>query len=303
MDKNKEDICLKDLFNEWYDYHSVETAKSTAYGYSRRWRRVESFYGHMLVKDLDAEKLQAFIKYLLGIVSSTTANQYCQMLKLCLDFAVDRGYISKNPIYGCAIPKRRRVEIQPFTPEEINLLLEQSGPDWVKDGIEISYRTGMRLGEIFALKWTDINFDGQFISVQRTQSRAGTKVEIKTTKSAAGVRRIDIDTKLALRLLDMQDRQSPVSQYVFASPGNPRQYRIPWNISAQLRELCRKAGIPERNFHTLRHTHASILFARGKHPKMVQERLGHADIRTTLMTYSHVTPTVQKEAVEVFEDL
>ena len=49
--------------------------------------------------------------------------------------------------------------------------------------------------------------------------------------------------------------------------------------------------------------HASILFIHGKHPKTVQERLGHADIRTTLMTYSHVTPTLQKEAVEVFEDL
>ena len=67
--------------------------------------------------------------------------------------------------------------------------------------------------------------------------------------------------------------------------------------------MCQKAGIPERNFHTLRHTHASILLAHGKHPKMVQERLGHEDIRTTLMTYSHITPTVQKEAVEVFENL
>ena len=161
----------------------------------------------------------------------------------------------------------------------------------------------MRLGEIFALKWTDINFDGQFISVQRTQSRAGTKVEIKTTKSASGVRRIDIDTKLALHLLDMQARQSPSSQYVFSSPCDPELYRIPWNISVQLREMCQKAGIPERNFHTLRHTHASILLAHGKHPKMVQERLGHEDIRTTLMTYSHITPTVQKEAVEVFENL
>lgn len=303
MNKNKEDISFGELFEEWYDYHSAAIAKSTAYGYSRRWRRVEGFYGYILVKDLDAEKLQAFIKYLLGIVSSTTANQYCQMLKLCLDFAVEKGYISKNPIYSCAIPQRRRVEIHPFTPDEINLLLEQSGPDWVKDGVIISYRTGMRLGEIFALKWTDINFDEQFISVQRTQSRAGQQVEIKTTKSAAGVRRIDIDTKLALHLLDMKERQSPASQYVFASPGNPGQYRIPWNISTLLRELCRKAGIPEKNFHVLRHTHASILFIHGKHPRTVQERLGHADIRTTLMTYSHVTPTLQKEAVEVFENL
>ena len=67
MNKNKEDISFGELFEEWYDYHIAAIAKSTAYGYSRRWRRVEGFYGYILVKDLDAEKLQAFIKYLLGI--------------------------------------------------------------------------------------------------------------------------------------------------------------------------------------------------------------------------------------------
>lgn len=301
--KNKENITFGELFDEWYGHHSVEIAKSTAYGYLQQRKRIERFMGDTFIQYIDAEKIQTLVKHLLAEVSSTTVNRYCQTLKLCFDFAVKRGYISENPVYTCAIPKRRRVEIHPFTPEEINLLLKQSGPDWVKDGIEISYRTGMRLGEIFALKWTDINFDGQFISVQRTQSRAGTKVEIKTTKSASGVRRIDIDTKLALHLLDMQARQSPSSQYVFSSPCDPELYRTPWNISVQLREMCQKAGIPERNFHTLRHTHASILLAHGKHPKMVQERLGHEDIRTTLMTYSHITPTVQKEAVEVFENL
>lgn len=117
------------------------------------------------------------------------------------------------------------------------------------------------------------------------------------------MRRIDIDTKLALRLLDIHDHLGCVSHYVFPSPKYPDKYRIPWNISTQFRKMCRSAGIPERNFHALRHTHATILFAYGKHPKMVQERLGHADIRTTLSTYSHTVPTLQKEAVEVFENL
>ncbi|HIS32283.1 MAG TPA: site-specific integrase [Candidatus Limivivens intestinipullorum] len=302
--KNKENITFGELFDEWYNYHCIEIAKSTAYGYLQQKKRIERFVeDSTFIQYINTETIQALVRYLLTEVSSTTVNRYCQTLKLCFDFAIKMGYISENPVYSCAIPKRRRVEIYPFTPEEINRLLGQPGPDWVKDGIVIAFRTGMRLGEIFALKWTDINFDEQFISVQRTQSRAGTKVEIKTTKSISGVRRIDIDTKLALHLIEMQERQSPASQYVFSSPCDPEKYRIPWNISVQLRELCQKAGIPERNFHTLRHTHASILFAHGKHPKMVQERLGHADVRTTIVTYTHITPTVQKEAVEVFENL
>lgn len=298
-------MLLSDVYQEWLNYHSIEIESSTAYGYELQYRQIHHYFGDARLDDLTPDAIQGFIRDLLGRVSPTTARKYCQTLKLCFDFAIKKGYCTGNPIDQVATPKRQRVEIAAFEPWEINKILQQPAPDWVRDAIIIGYRTGMRLGEIFALDWADIHLDEQFIAVQRSQCRTGSQVYIKTTKTPSGVRRIDIDTHLALHFLEMQSRQQKVgpSQYVFASYKDPHKRRIPWNISTYLRDMCKNAGVPGRNFHALRHTHASILFAHGKHPKMVQERLGHADIRTTLATYSHTTPTLQKEAVEVFENL
>lgn len=298
-------MTLEDVYHEWLNYHSIEIESSTAYGYKLQYRQIHHFFGDATLEDVTPDTIQEFVEELLGKVSPTTTRKYRQTLKLCFDFAVKKGYCQENPVHQIAVPKRRRVEIVTFKPWEINRVLKQPSPDWVRDAVIIAYRTGMRLGEIFALDWDDIYLNEQFIAVQRSQCRAGTRVYIKTTKTPSGVRRIDIDTHLALHFLEMQEQQkkSGPSPHVFASPKDPCKRRIPWNISTYLRAMCKKAGVPGRNFHSLRHTHASILFAYGKHPKMVQERLGHSDIFTTLMTYSHTTPTIQKEAVEVFENL
>lgn len=67
--------------------------------------------------------------------------------------------------------------------------------------------------------------------------------------------------------------------------------------------MCEKVGIPPRDFHALRHTHASVLLAHGVHPKIVQERLGHSSCQITMDTYSHITPTIQDTAVNVMENI
>lgn len=248
------DLKFSELYPEWIEHHSIEIEKSTAYRYKMAYTRMGEYLGNLKLNEITPDVLQGFVRHLMMTdLSSTSVNRYCVDLKLCLDYAVSKGYIRDNPMSGVAVPKRRRVEIHPFTPSEINLLLKQDAPDWVKDGIIIAYRTGMRLGEIYGLEWTDINYDEQFISVQRSQCRAGSKVFIKTTKTPCSVRRIDIDTALALHLLGMREKVSPDTNYVFPAPENPQKYLIPWNISTHLRQMCKSAGIPERNFHTLRH--------------------------------------------------
>ena len=67
--------------------------------------------------------------------------------------------------------------------------------------------------------------------------------------------------------------------------------------------MCTKAGIEPRDFRALRHSHATVLLAHGVHPKVVQERLGHSDYDITMEVYSYVTPTIQREATDVMDDL
>lgn len=303
--KPSPNIKFSTVYFEWVDHHGLEVEKATVYRYKKEYTKIGAYFGDMYIKDITTDMIQDFIKLLLLDLSRTTVNKYAQNLKLCFRYAISQGYLNEdnNPMDGVAIPKRQRVEIHPFSPQEINIILQQDASEWVRDGIIIAYRTGMRLGEIFAIiPSIDINFDEQYISVQRSQCRVGSKVFLKTTKTPSGVRRIDIDTYLALHLLSMVEKH-PDSKFLFPDPNDPNLPRIPWNISTYLRQMCRDAGVPERNFHTLRHTHASVLLAHGTHPKIVQERLGHADVSTTLTTYSHLTPTIQKQAVNVFEDL
>ena len=160
----------------------------------------------------------------------------------------------------------------------------------------------MRPSEIFALEWNDINFQVGFISVQRAISRANSKTKI--TKTPSGVRRIDIDTILIQYLHSLYCKRNPYNKYVFpAPPRSKRDYRVPWNISNELHAMCDKAGIEYRNFYALRHTHATLLLEMNVHPKIVQERLGHSDIKITMEIYSHVTPTIQQQAVTAMETI
>ena len=178
--------------------------------------------------------------------------------------------------------------------------MDSHGPQWVKDAIMIAFRTGMRPGEIFTLKWSDINLVTGYISVQRAMSRASST--IKETKTPSSIRRIDIDSKLMTYLQGMKERET--SQYIFPAPPTGRhEYRIPWNISEILKNMCREVGIPPRNFYSLRHTHATVLLELGVRPKIVQERLGHSSIRITMDTYSHVAPTIQQQAVAELEKI
>lgn len=296
-------IKFSALYKEWLDLHRIEIERSTAYKYEKDYVRMEKYWGDIDLVDMTPDIIQGFINQSLLDLSHATVNKYCQTLKMCFRYAITKGYISETPMDLVIIPRRQRSEIHPFSPEEIKLLLQLPVPNWIRDGIIIAYRTGMRVGEVYGLEWADINFNEQFISVQRSQCRVGSEAFVKLPKTKAGIRRIDIDTTLALHLIEMKERLEFETKYVFPNPNDPQKFLIPWNISTYLRQMCRDAGIPERNFHTLRHTHASVLLAHGTHPKIVQERLGHADVRQTLTTYSHMTPTIQKQAVDVFEDL
>lgn len=296
----EKDILYSELLNEWIQEHKMKIMESTAYNYEKALLQLKSYFGEKRVRDISAELIYNYVTYLRNSgLAITSTRLYCKVLQLSLNYAVKYHYIHYNPCKDVAMPKKSRAEIKPFTEREVQLLLTEKGLDWVKDGIMIAYRTGMRPGEIYALKWTDINFEQRFISVQRSISRASSKCILKTTKTASGVRRIDIDSVLIAHLRKIKENAD--GEFLF--PGTRRDYRIPWNLSKYLKQMCIDAGITPRDFYSLRHTHATVLFAHGVHPKIVQERMGHSDIGITMGTYSHVSPTLQLEAVKVFEKI
>ena len=146
--------------------------------------------------------------------------------------------------------------------------------------------------------------------VQALYKRSGVCKMVKP-KSSHSRRQIALSPSLALLLREYKDEQNvqgillggPLvdSDLVFCHPdGKPLD---PGVVSHTFAKVLKKAGLPHIRFHDLRHSHATLLLKDGIHPKIVSERLGHANIGITLDTYSHVLPGLQEKAAERFDNL
>lgn len=294
------------VLEEWADDHALHVMASTAYNYRRGLPRVIEFFAGVVVQNVTAEMVVACRdKLAKEFKTKSSINLYCKIISLSIKYALRRGYIYYNPIAELTLTKHYRARIKPFLESEIPKLLSQKCPQWVTDAIVIAFFSGMRKGEIFALKWSDINLDVGYIMVQSAISMASSKAEIKCPKTPEGVRRVDTGSALKdyLRVMERRARQAG-NPYVFpASKRGKYPFRIPWNIAKIVKEMCAKAGIEPRDFRSLRHSHATVLLSHGVHPKVVQERLGHTDFDITMEFYSFVAPTIQREAAQVMDDL
>lgn len=291
-----------DASMEWMTIHEMEISGSTAFGYYQTLRHINDHFHGMAIDNITKNNIQEYIIELHNkqLKAETIINYYkiCNMVfKYVIANEIMEG--RKNPCDGVILPKNDKNVVNPFSEKEMEIVLQVQCRPWLYAGELIAYRTGMRKGEIFALQKKDINFNAGFINVQRTQSvnKAG-KVILKEPKTKSSRRRISGDKVLMKFLWELV--QKTTSEFLFP---NGDTFFVPWNISTTFSGICEKAGVPRRTFHDLRHTHASVLFAHNVHPKVVQERLGHASIKTTLDTYSHLIPGMQDAAVNVFNGI
>ncbi|MGH3501726.1 MAG: tyrosine-type recombinase/integrase [Nocardioidaceae bacterium] len=252
-------------------------------------------------------------------LSANTVSKVHVLLAAMLDAAVDDGLILLNPA-----KKKRTVnpptssQVRAQTPE----MITWTGPQlhafltWnlydLNDELFPLWRTlaytGMRRSEALALRWSDINFAAARISVRRAVDITAPHTT-KVTKTGSS-RVIDVDAE-TLRVLKAHkaDRGAisldlaRADSYIFGD--DQGAVRVPDAITSRwtrrLDWACAKIdGLQRVTLKGLRHTHATLLLEMGVHPKVVQERLGHSTITTTMNIYSHVTPTMQKSAVERF---
>lgn len=178
--------------------------------------------------------------------------------------------------------------------------------------------TGMRRGELLGLRWADVDLDGGWLVVRRALVRGPGGLREEATKGGKG-RRIDLtasqvamlrahrQAQLTARLAAGPDWRD--QDLVFALPPTHRGRTQPGGrpysttvVEYRWRSLLRRAGLPYLRPHDLRHLNATLLLEAGVHPKVVQERLGHANISDTLDTYSHVTPTLGRAAAELLDE-
>jgi integrase len=229
--------------------------------------------------------------------------------------AVRWNLIARNPCDGATAPKPERSEMHPLTADQATALLTSTRDHPSHALYALAVSTGMRIGELMALRWQEVDFEGERLFVRRALQRqrvdglAKTALVFIEPKTARSRRAIKLSQTALAALREHRRRQleyrlsvGPAwhdQDLVFANEtGGPLD---PAWQSATFKETLRALGLPVIRFHDLRHTAATLLLARGVHPKVVSEMLGHATITLTLDTYSHLVPVLHDQAADLMD--
>ena len=168
--------------------------------------------------------------------------------------------------------------------------------------------TGARRGEVVALRWDDVQFGEGCLWIRQNMVSVGYRVEVGTPK-ADSARNVHLDAGTLAELKALKTRQKQEKRwwkrdgapytdtgYVFVQE-NGQPYH-PDLVTQAFQKAVRDSGLPRIRLHDLRHTYATLALQAGVHPKVVQERLGHADIIITLNVYSHAIPAMEMQAAD-----
>jgi integrase len=176
----------------------------------------------------------------------------------------------------------------------------------------LAVSTGMRLGELLGLHWADVDLDDSSLRVVSTLRRVpGQAPSFGPPKTQKSRRRVELGPSVveALsrhRMAQSDERWRAGQLWEDFDLVFPTHTGRPWlasNVTRTFGPLLERAGLPAIRFHDLRHTAATLMLGRGVHAKIVSDMLGHASISITLDTYSHVLPTMHREAARLMEDL
>lgn len=203
--------------------------------------------------------------------------------------------VQKNVTEAVTPPKPQKREIRVLSSEEVRRLLQAARGERFEALYILAVTTGMRQGELLGLKWEDVDLTEGVVNIRRTVWEG-----VATAPKTAKANRSICLTGIAREALVEHLGRGSGGEWVFSSR-NGTPINCHNLINRSWWPLLKKAGLPRLPFHSLRHTCASLLLSRNVHPKLVQELLGHADISTTLNTYSHVIPSLRGETASAME--
>ncbi|WP_214480992.1 site-specific integrase [Bacillus sp. SM2101] len=241
----------------------------------------------------------------------STIKRAVDVIKASLEYAVDSGLVTKNIARKATLPKSKGNEMKVWDEDEIEKFLCVAEGDRLYMLYYLALMTGMRQGELLGLRWKDIDFKKYTVTVNQVLSHSG-KEFYSGAKTEAGNRTIDIHDRTIQKLLDLKKQidsekeshgQAYIDNDLVICTTIGTQYNPSNILNRSFKPLIEEAKVTPIRFHDLRHTHATILLKLGENPKVIQERLGHANIKITLETYSHVLPSMQKQVVTKLDSL
>ncbi len=303
------------LANEWINANSPQWKISSFTKYSNILNNyLLPEFGQCNIEEITRDAVIAYVSRLLtqgGIRESglapKTVNSILSVMKNIFEFAaINKGLvlISFKGLNAKQSQKTMRILSQAEQKELNEYLLDNPGATNL--GILISLYTGLRIGELCALKWEDISFDDRCIHVHKTMQRiqtsnnsdSKTKVIISTPKSDCSIRHVPIPDRL---LVIMKENQKASNTYILTGLRN--SFVEPRTLQYRFKSIIKRAGIAPANFHALRHTFATRCIELGFDIKSLSEILGHASVNITLNRYVHPSMELKQKNMDRLSEL
>ena len=322
---NEDKLTVSDWFYSWlFDYRKQDLKPKSFQRYHGIYKNYieNTDFGNIKLNDLRTTHLQRHYKKLLDNgVTPTTIRQINTNLKTCLNEAERQGYIQKNWCKLVTLPKKEdNKEVKVLTKQEQEKFLEAIKGHELELLYIVALGTGLRIGEILGLKWSDIDFKNNELHVNRSLQKAAIyeddkivryEVQETTPKTKNSLRTIPVPQNIIKKLIAHKKEQNELilllqeeydnKNYVFCNKlGKPIEDKRP---GRNLKTILTSISIEPIKFHALRHTYATRLFEAGIPPKTVQHLMGHSDIENTMNIYTHVMKEQKLEAIEKINNI
>jgi integrase len=245
-------------------------------------------------------------------LTPATVQKIHTVLHKALAQALKWNMIPHNVADAVKAPRPAPEEMHPLSPDEARKLIEAVRGDKLEALYVLAVHTGMRQGELLALKWEDVELNEGVIRIKRTLVRSGGRIAVGEPKTKGSRRPVHLTGTAVEALRGHLERQLDDIErlgdlyhdhgLVFTS--GVGTLINPSNLHRRsFAPLLQRARLPQIRFHDLRHTCATLLLSRNVHPKYVQELLGHATVAITLDTYSHMIPGMGNHTARAMEDV
>lgn len=259
---------------------------------------LDKFYNEKLAETKEIYKLIDGIRQKVEVhkMSINTAIKLNKFLKAAFNYAVDNRMLKQNPADKVILGKKIKYEPVIYDNEQFKKLLDYTKHKYDRIPIVLGAGMGFRRGEIFGLTWSDIDFEKQTISINKTNVRFNKNL-IKSPKNATSNRIITGPSYVFKTLREYKEETKPVNDNCFILDVSPSYYSHRFNW------LLAKFDIPSIRLHDLRHFNAVVMMNNNIPDKVAAERLGHSTVTTLRSTYQHVIAEMDQRAADRINDI
>jgi integrase len=314
---------VAEFMGDWLPAIESTVRPSTLHSYARNLKlHVLPHIGMMMLSRVDAGTLNGLYASLLsagrrdgsGGLSPRSVRYIHSITHRAFKDAVRWGRLARNPADGADPPRTsagNAAETECWTAANLGSFLEAVSGDRLYGAFYLLATTGMRRGEALGLRWADVDLEKGRAAIRQTVIAVDHQVQIGSPKTVKGRRVVSLDARTVTVLRVHRQRQLEERLAIGAGwqdrdllftkvTGGPLH---PERFSREFDRRVERYGLPRITLHGLRHTWATLALEAGVHPKVVSERLGHANIAITLDIYSHATPAMHTDAAETVAGL